>query len=258
MRTGLIGYTGYVGSTLLRSTSFDGLYNSSNIQDLRGQHVSRLVCAGVSAAKWIANANPEADAAGIRVLTDVLEGVTADEFVLISTVDVYPNPTQGGDETTVIDGIDNHAYGRNRRALERWIADRFARTRIIRLPALFGTGLRKNALYDLIHGNQVEKINPATAFQWYPMSRLWSDIERVSTLELPLVNLFTEPVATQDIVDAFFFGARTAAPSQPAPRYDVGTRYAEPMGGRGHYLLSATECLGEIARFVAAERRAAS
>ena len=125
-------------------------------------------------------------------------------------------------------------------------------------PALFGTGLRKNALYDLIHGNQVEKINPATAFQWYPMSRLWSDIERVSTLELPLVNLFTEPVATQDIVDAFFFGARTAAPSQPAPRYDVGTRYAEPMGGRGHYLLSATECLGEIARFVAAERRAAS
>jgi hypothetical protein len=43
------------------------------------------------------------------------------------------------------------AYGRNRRALEAFCADHFDRCLIVRLPALFGTGLKKNFLFDIMN-----------------------------------------------------------------------------------------------------------
>ncbi|WP_092685106.1 hypothetical protein [Albimonas donghaensis] len=40
------------------------------------------------------------------------------------------------------------AYGRRRRMLETFCAERFPRCSIVRLPALFGPGLRKNFIFD--------------------------------------------------------------------------------------------------------------
>ena len=66
MRAALIGYTGFVGSNLARQLRFDATYNTSNIESIAGEEFDLLVCAGVRAEKWIANANPDADRAGIR------------------------------------------------------------------------------------------------------------------------------------------------------------------------------------------------
>lgn len=254
-RQGLIGHTGFVGGTLARQHAFDACYHSRTVDALRGQSFDLLVCAGVSAVKWLANREPEADRAGIRALTDALAEVRAREFVLISTIDVYPDPGAGEDEDAEIDPARTHAYGRHRYALEQWAADRFETTRVVRLPALFGTGLKKNALYDLMRGNAVERINPAGVFQWYPTRRLWNDIETARREDLRLVNLFGAPVAMADVIDAFFPGALVGPATQPAPRYDVHTRHAAAFGGRGGYVASAEEVLGEMARYVAADRR---
>lgn len=255
-RSALIGHSGFVGGTLLRTRPFSDLFNSSNIATMTGGY-DLVVCAGVPAAKWIANRDAEADAAGIRKLTDALEGVTAGEFILISTIDVYPDPASNDDEASSIDPAANHPYGRNRYALELWIRDRFPDARVIRLPALFGSGLRKNALYDLLHDNHVNAINPLGQFQWYPMRRLADDVERVRRADLRLVNLFTEPVGMRDIVGAFFPGVAVGAPAEPAPCYGLRTRHAALFGGEGGYMLSAESVLGEMARFVAASRRSA-
>ena len=37
MKSALIGYTGFVGSTLLRQRPFDEQYNSKNIREIAGQ-----------------------------------------------------------------------------------------------------------------------------------------------------------------------------------------------------------------------------
>lgn len=255
MIAALIGHTGFVGGTLARAQSFDDNYNSSNIGDMAGRSYDLVVCAGAPAAKWIANKDPDGDAAAIARLTAPLETVTAREFVLISTIDVYPDPASGADESATIDPSANHTYGRNRYALETFVRARFPHARIVRLPALFGEGLKKNAVYDLLNGNAVDAINPAGEFQWYPMRRLAEDIARIRASDVDLVNLFPERVSMAAIIDAFFPGAKVGAASEPAPRYDLRTRHADMFGHAGTTMMDGTQVLGELARFIAAERR---
>lgn len=254
LRSALIGYTGFVGTTLRRAKSFTDHFRSSNIGEISGQEFGLIVCAGVSAAKWVANRAPEADRAGIRTLTDALSTTRAAEFILISTIDVYPDPSSGEDEDATIDASLNHPYGRHRYELEQWVVAKFPLTRIVRLPALFGEGLRKNALYDLLNGNQPEQINPAGVFQWYPMSRLPSDIESARNADLRVVNLFPEPISMAEVTQAFFPEASVGSGTSSAPHYNLRTRHAERFGGRGDYLLDAVTTLGHMARYVAAER----
>jgi hypothetical protein len=256
--TGLIGHTGFVGGTLARTARFSAGFNSTNVDSLRGRSFDLLVCAGVSAVKWWANKEPDADRAGIVRLTDALAEARAREFILISTIDVYPDPAAGLDESAAIGAMENHAYGRHRLKLEEWVSERFANVRVIRLPALFGTGLRKNALYDLLHDNMVGSINPAGVFQWYPTARLWNDIQTARAAGLNLVNLFPPPITMSQIIAAFFPGARVGPETRPAPRYDLRTRHADLFGGRNGHILSAPCILGEMAGFIAGVRGAAT
>jgi hypothetical protein len=253
--TALVGYTGFVGGTLLRSGGFDHLLNSSNVGEMAGRSYDLVVCAGVSAVKWLANKDPDSDKAGIARLTDALKDVQAREFILISTIDVYPDPYAGADEGAAIDPSANHPYGAHRYELEEWVESHFPLVRIVRLPALFGEGLRKNALYDLLNSNSTESINPAGEFQWYPTRRLSDDIEQMRKADLKLVNLFGAPIPMREAIDSFFPDAQTGPAREPAPRYDLRTRHAELFGGTGSYVLDRTLTLGEMALFVAAERR---
>src|SRR2546426_12035476 len=107
----LIGFTGFVGGNLDRQMDFDDRYNTSNIMNIEERHYEMLVSAGVSAAKWLANKEPEADRKSIANLCDHLEKVRVDKFVLISTVDVYPNPVDV-DEHSPIDPQAGQPYGK--------------------------------------------------------------------------------------------------------------------------------------------------
>jgi hypothetical protein len=252
---GLIGNTGFVGGALSRRMHFERCYNSKNIDQISGQSFDLLVCAGVSAEKWRANAEPELDRAGIRKLSAALANVRVTEFVLISTIDVYPDPSLALDEDHEIDPSANNAYGRHRYELECWVRKCFLSARIIRLPALFGKGLKKNVLYDLLNDNLVYKINPNAIFQWYPISRLAHDIEKIRTSNVRLANLFTAPMEMAEIIDAFFPGAPVGARVNPAQKYCLQTKHAGMFGGRDGFILSAETVLGEMARFIIAERR---
>src|SRR5215475_708207 len=253
MVAALIGHTGFVGGNLVRQHRFDLVFNSANFRDMAGRHFDLLVCAGISAAKWVANREPEADWARIAALVDVLDHVTAKRVVVISTVDVYPQP-MGVDEATPIDGAANHAYGRHRLRFERGIADRFDDVMIARLPALFGPGLKKNVLFDLLRDNCLDAINPASRFQWYNLAHLWRDLERCWMGGIRLVNLVNEPVATGDILDSFFPGKRVGGSAAPFA-YDVRCRHAGALGGAGGYLFDRAAVLAEVGAFVAASQR---
>ena len=245
----LIGSTGFVGQTLLRQRNFAAHYHSTDIDQVEGKKFNTVVCAGVTAVKWWANANAAADLAGIERLIRHLDRVETDRFVLISTIDVYAE-LHGPGEDDPVPAPGLHPYGLHRAMLEGWVRGRFPRHHIIRLPALFGPGLKKNAVFDLMHDNRLAYIDPASRFQWYPLERLADDIDRVQVAELPLVNLATEPVMMETIRQRLFPTKLLGGQAQ-AISYDIRTLHGGIFGGDGRYAIAAEDVLTALARFVA-------
>lgn len=248
MTRALIGSTGFVGSSLLRSDSFADCYHSTDIETIRGRSYEMIVCAGAPGTKWRANQEPEADRAAIDKLTRCLEEVVARHVVLISTVDVYPDP-RGVDEDSPIDESSLHPYGRHRLALERFIADRFAST-VLRLPALFGPGLKKNVIYDFLHDNHLDRVDARSRFQFYDLDWLPRDIDRVRESGIGLVNIATEPLSVREVAAEAFGLTFANEPGAPA-NYDFQSRHAVTLGGRRRYLYGRAAVLAALRRFVA-------
>lgn len=256
-RSALIGHTGLVGGNLIRQHSFDECFNSNNIQEIDGRHYDLLVCSGVSGTKWLANLHPAKDKEGIDKLTGHLRTVTADRLILISTVDVYGKPCQV-DEDSVIDVGCQTSYGRHRHQFEKTICDQFSEVTIIRLPAIYGWGLKKNALFDLMHNHEVEKINAHAVYQFYSLGRLWRDIEICLAHELPLVNVATEPLGIGVIARELFNVELTNGAAETAASYDFRTKYAAVFGGANGYFHDKATALKDIAAFVEQQRAARS
>ena len=172
-------------------------------------------------------------------------------LVLISTIDVYPEPV-GVDEDAPIDPTAGNAYGCHRLLIERRLSARFETT-ILRLPGLFGPGLRRNVIYDFLHDNAVDRIPADSEFQFYPLMRLWADIDRVRASGLRLVNFATEPVSVREIArEAFGFEFENPR-IESSPFYDSRTRHATVFGRDGAYLVTRSEVLAEIRRHVESE-----
>ena len=249
MPNALIGSTGFVGQTLLRQQSFEAAYHSTDIEQIEGRSFETVICAGVTAVKWWANQNPEEDLRRIGSLIRHLDRVKCDRFILISTVDVYAIPQLVSEADPVgVPGL--HPYGANRAMLEAWAAHRFSRCNIVRLPALFGQNLKKNALYDLLNDNRLAHVDPKSRFQWYPLARLSADIAVARQHELAVVNLVSKPVSMQVIQERLFPGKNLGGMSQPVS-YDVQTEHADAYGEQGRYMMGAEAVLEAMSQFVA-------
>lgn len=254
MTSALIGHTGFVGSNLAAQARFDETYNSRDIDRIAGRAFDLVVCAGVYAVKWKANQEPEADRAALERLVGPLRSVEAKRFVLISTVDVYPRP-RGVDEDTIIDPAAASPYGRHRFELESFVRDRFRDSTVLRLPGLFGPGLKKNVIFDLLHDHRVDQIHPEGVFQYYGLRHLWGDLQKALERRLPLLNLACEPLPTREL-SLRVFGRELPASASPAPEgYDLRSKHAPLWGGApSGYLYSKEQVLRELAGFVEEER----
>ena len=69
---------------------------------------------------------------------------------MISTIDIFKNPKYV-DENSPVDTEGLQPYGYNRYQLEKWVRDHYSEALIIRLPSLFGKGIKKNFIYDYIN-----------------------------------------------------------------------------------------------------------
>ena len=246
----LIGHTGFVGRNLASQREYTDKFNSKNFRDMAGRTFDRLVCAGVSAVKWQANKNPDEDWSRIRELMDVLRETKAKRFILISTIDVYANPADA-DESFDNHTTPNHAYGTHRLQFEDFCRNHFETCHVIRLPALFGVGLKKNVVYDLLNDNCLEMINPKSSFQYYDLNDLSDDIEKTTEAQIDLVNLFTEPIQTQLILDTFFPNKIVGASPSKEAHYELRTRHADVFGKSGNYVYTSNEVLAKLGSFIA-------
>lgn len=252
MANALIGFSGFVGSTLLKQAPFESLYRSTNIHDIEGQTFDTVVCAGAPAQKWIANREPEEDLQKIDRLIAHLKTVHCKTFILISTVDVFKN-SMGVDEDTPVDESGLHAYGLHRRLLEQFVERHFPNHLIVRLPGLVGPGLRKNVIFDFLNKNNLHSIESRGVFQFYPMVSLWHDIQTALNAGLKLVHLTAEPISVADVSRSGFGKAfEVVLPNTPAT-YDMRTRHAQIFGATGHYQYSARETIQAIRAYAQSE-----
>ena len=147
-RTVLVGSTGFVGGNLLASHAFDAACHSTDVADQFGKDNDLVVYAGVPAAMYLANRDPEADLSVMRAARENLRRLNAKQTVLVSSIAVYAD-SRGRTEADEPAGAGLAPYGANRLRLEQWVREDFENALIVRLPALYGRGLKKNFLYDL-------------------------------------------------------------------------------------------------------------
>jgi dTDP-4-dehydrorhamnose reductase len=252
MNCALIGYSGFVGTTLSKQSLFESLYRSSNISEIGGKTFSTVVCSAAPAQKWLANREPDADLLNIEGLITDLRTVSCKTFILISTVDVFKSPLGVDEETPVVeDGL--HAYGLHRRLLEKLVQGHFANHLIVRLPGLVGPGLRKNVIFDFLNDNNLQSIDSRGIFQFYPMVNLWWDIQTALQADLKLVHLTAEPISVADVSELGFGKPFDQSTANQAAIYDMRTRHAAVFGGKGNYQYSQRETVQAVRAYAQSE-----
>ncbi|QUI21130.1 NAD(P)-dependent oxidoreductase [Vallitalea pronyensis] len=248
MKTALIGYTGLVGSHLNRQLVCHGKYNRKNIEEIRGKQYDLIICAGMYGTKWYANKFPEEDLEAIYQLINSLKGVNCGYLVLMSTVDVYKYPVAVDEDTTVdTDGL--HSYGKHRYMVETFVREHFEQHLIVRLPALFGQGLKKNFLYDLIHDQCLHWTHKDSQYQYYNLAYLWQDVQRAMKAGISLLHVNSEPITARELAQVCFQKDFLNETDAKPMLYDVRSRYVK-HDGHSPYMYSKNHVMADIKRFI--------
>ncbi|MGY2896929.1 NAD-dependent epimerase/dehydratase family protein [Deinococcus sp. UYEF24] len=237
----LIGYSGYLGSSLLRQRPFDVQVRRADLDTLRGGRFGTVVCAGAPGQKWLANKEPEADWSNLQRLMDVLSTVRCERMILLSTVDVYPDADGADERTSVPEGAS--AYGVHRLELERFVQQHFEDPLVVRLPGLVGPGLRKNVVFDLLHRNNLAAVDFRSVYQFYPVVNLWCDLSKLLRTGVQLAHLSAEPLSVTEVAAEGFGRSFSNILTSLPVRYDLQSTLGSLWGTSSPYLYSKAESL---------------
>jgi hypothetical protein len=125
----------------------------------------------------------------------------------------------------------------------------------LRIPALFGPGAARSFLDDLCHEKNLDRVNPVSIHQWYPINRIARDLVIARHLKAKTVNLATEPLPVQALLNELRICPSAGFTETPAPYSRITTRYSAAFGGARGYILSAQEILAQIKQYITIERR---
>lgn len=183
----VVGGTGTVGSYLLNHLPSSTMaVCSTNLESIRGHHCDHLVIAAPSGNRRWVKQHPDLDDASVDHIMSVTNMVHARMVTMLSTIDVLQYP--------------HTVYGANRLRLERFLQQRFACTRIIRLGGFIYTGMKKNVLFDIKHGCYLDDINLDSVCQWTPFAELF---DLLDVPNIGMINAVSEPISVREIVTRF-------------------------------------------------------
>lgn len=248
MDNALFGYTGFVGNNLLKFFKFNHFYNSKNINDSKNKSFNKVFISCLPSKKWYANKFPEIDNENIDNIKKVLKTIKSNKIILISTIDVYENTNKELNEDYNFNPENNHVYGRNRYNFELFIKKNFDNYLIIRLPALFGKGLKKNIIFDLLNNNQIEKIPYNSYFQWYDLEDLYNDINICEKNNIKECNFFTEPLNSKEIFKLFNY--KNYSNNKKTIIYNLQTIHYKKFNNKNKYIRNKNIILNKIKNFI--------
>lgn len=91
-------------------------------------------------------------------------------------------------------------------------------------------------------------------YQFYPLRRLWDDIQTAMRSKLTLWHPATEPILVSELHE-YLSGEKFINEFSTDPiKYDFRTKYDDLFGGSGGYICDKKEIMKEIARFVGDSR----
>ena len=172
---------------------------------------------------------------------------------MLSTIEVY-NDTSRCDESTKIDPTSLKPYGKHRYMLEAFVRNNFDNHTIIRMPNLYGPGLKKNFVYDLIHNNRLDLTHKDSQLQWYNLVHIWRDISLALANNLATLNLAVEPIVVKELAKYTLDRDFTNVTEAPPKKYNMKTKYASLFDSHIPYLYSKTNSLQELKDFILAQK----
>ncbi len=89
-----------------------------------------------------------------------------------------------------------------------------------------------------------------SVYQFYPLKRLWNDIQIVLEHDIRLWHPATEPISAAEIYSFLTGNEFKNELGGTSIKYDYRTVHAELFGGCGQYIMNKQEILNEIADFV--------
>lgn len=238
-RIAIVG-KGAVGSAIMKNLDDLGVdydaFDSSNIEEIFEDCYNLMIYSGVNASKYHADRNPIEDKLHCLRAYDIFKNICSDHKILISTIDASDSFDQSS------------AYGDNRRLLESKIIedkDLSKNSKILRLPALYGSTVKKNAWYDAVKGadsillndelsskinfeckrfntdrkdyNILSIVNPDSDFAWYHLDTILNTIARVTESDDVLHQVISYDddhksgilISHEELVDKFGYDIRS-------------------------------------------------
>jgi hypothetical protein len=89
-----------------------------------------------------------------------------------------------------------------------------------------------------------------SVFQFYPLSRLWDDIQTALDNDIRLLNLATEPISAGELYKHLEGKTFKNELKATLSNYNFKTIHADKFGGKGSYICNKTEILDSIKNFV--------
>lgn len=180
-KLGIVGAKGFLGKTLVGvSKDFDFKTTEitrKNFDDYKEEKFDVLINTAMPSKKYWACKNPFLDfQQSVELTAELVFNWNFDKFIQISSISVNEIETK-------------HPYSINKKAAE--IIASYSKSLIVRLGALYGKGLQKGALYDLLNSNKLyvdlkseyNYISTDFVSRW-----IYSNINREGIVELGAVD----------------------------------------------------------------------
>lgn len=168
----IIGGNGFVGSAIVRACGRRSLeyriLAHDTIDQFTGSACDILINANGNSKKYMADREPlwEFDAS-VRSVRASLANIHADRYIHLSSCDVYPDCTSTNTtrEDQMLDVTKQSAYGFHKYLAEQCVMRYAPEWLIFRMGGFVGPGLKKNAIYDILHDGPLW-LNPKSELQF--------------------------------------------------------------------------------------------
>jgi nucleoside-diphosphate-sugar epimerase len=225
----ILGGDGFVGSAFARYCQTHNLEFKVVERDSYDQFVGSscdvLINANGNSKKFLAREDPmEEFSQSVRSVRASLVDIKAGLYVHLSTCDVYPDCSSPDTtrETLIPDVATQSAYGFHKYLAEQCVRHAASRWLIARLGGMVGPGMKKNPVFDILHGQPLW-LDPASRLQFMHTDAvgrtIFDLIDRSVAGEV--INICGAGLVSLSEIGQLAGNKITAQPNSPRVRYEV-------------------------------------